>query len=59
MKGGTAMKPMVSVTGHDGKRLVECDECGPVAVTDLPAWDAAREHLGRVHGTPLAKRAEQ
>ena len=49
----------VDVTGHDGKRLVECDECGPVAVTDLPAQQAAREHLTRVHNVPIVVRAVQ
>jgi hypothetical protein len=42
--------PHVSVTPHDGKTLVECTLCGPVAVTDTAPIPAAETHLSVFHG---------
>jgi hypothetical protein len=37
--------------GEDGSAtLLECSECGPVAVTDMTPREAAISHLALVHG---------
>lgn len=38
------------VTVHDGKAIVECSICGPVAVSDFDKAPAALAHLAPVHG---------
>lgn len=45
MSQPTEQRINVYVTPHDGKTLVECSLCGPVAVTTALPEPAARSHM--------------
>lgn len=49
----------VATTPHDDRVLVECSECGPVAVSNYAIEVAAMMHLGPIHGYTELRQVEK